>query len=766
MAPRRTNLTARRNAVAKCPFDLSIIYRAEAALSCAFKRLRIQLCPYRLESLRLLLCFALEMATFVPTAIDEDSPVVHLLDYGAGNVRSIRNAITACGFIIKDVKTPADLEKADVLVFPGVGAFGSAMSFLETSGFKEPLVAHIRKGKPYMGICLGMQTLFEASEEGAEGAGETSLIKGLGLIPGIVRRFPSSSSYSVPHIGWNALTQYKPSPVMACPSTGSFAAARAVSAGGAGGSWLSSLSSWLSFGSSSAGAPAKEEGETKVADQRPVTGEDEREEEGRVYFVHSYRVKPSKDNSSWVAATCDYGCEEGDGLPFIAAVAKANIFACQFHPEKSGPIGLQIFKAFLHAAVRAVDSHEDACLSPEGPKSFTAEQVFWGDVGDNLCLTDPGIHGKGRPKFFSIEDELDGRNKDKRPKTVLARRIVACLDVRSNDDGDLVVTKGDKYDVREKQDDASSSKGQVRNLGKPVELCARYYEQQADEVALLNITAFRSEPLEDAPLIAVLQAASEKVFVPLTIGGGIRAYTDSKGKSYSALEVAASYFRAGADKISIGSDAVLMAEEYWRWKQSGEPSSYNPKGTAIGSIAAVYGKQAVVVSVDPRRVYLKTKEEEEEAVKAGHVVVTLSDARRHLKAADSDDGAATAPAIANKCWYECLIKGGREGRPISAHKLALAVEALGAGELLVNCVDEDGQKQGYDEDLLSSLKKCGITIPVIASSGAGKKEHFSSVFKKAGVEAALAAGIFHRGEVGISEVKEHLKGEHLPVRTR
>jgi imidazole glycerol-phosphate synthase len=699
------------------------------------------------------------------TTIDNGDvrPVVHFLDYGAGNVRSIRNAIHACGFDIRDVKSPADLEKADVLVFPGVGAFGSAMAFLETSGFKEALLTHIRKGKPYMGICLGMQTLFEASEEGAH----AGLIKGLGLIPGVVERFPTSAHYSVPHIGWQTLTQYKPSPVMACPS------GSASSHGSSGGSFLSSLGSLFSFGSKHAHDKAKEEEAAASAKLQEDDGA------GRVYFVHSYRVKPNKENADWVAATCDYGREEGDGLPFIAAVAKGNLFATQFHPEKSGPIGLHIFKAFLTAAVRQVATAELSTVENVGAgaiRAFTIEQVMIGDVGDDLCLIPFGqtlatAEPRPRPRFYDIHDELAGKNKGKRPITVLAKRIVACLDVRSNDDGDLVVTKGDKYDVREKASSSSdetpsaatastdvATKGNVRNLGKPVDLCARYYQEGADEIALLNITAFRSEPLEDAPLVAVLQAASEKVFVPLTIGGGIRAYTDSKGKSYSALDVAASYFRAGADKVSIGSDAVLMAEEYWQAKEGKADSSYDPKATAIGSISQVYGKQAVVVSIDPRRVYLKTKEEEEAAIKAGHTVVTLTDSRRHLK----DDESAT---IKDKCWYECMIKGGREGRPICAQKLALAVEALGAGELLVNCVDEDGQKQGYDEDLLRSLKGCGVTIPMIASSGAGAKEHFSSVFMNTGVEAALAAGIFHRKEVRLQEdVKAHLGDMKLPVR--
>lgn len=113
------------------------------------------------------------------------------------------------------------------------------------------------------------------------------------------------------------------------------------------------------------------------------------------------------------------------------------------------------------------------------------------------------------------------------------------------------------------------------------------------------------------------------------------------------------------------------------------------------------------------------------------------------------------PAGQRFAWYQCTVKGGREGRPLCAHRLASAVEALGAGELLVNCVDNDGQKAGFDEELLATIC-AAVRIPVIASSGAGAPEHFSSVFTHTRVEAALAAGIFHRREVAIDDVKKHL----------
>ncbi|KAL6955235.1 Imidazole glycerol phosphate synthase hisHF, chloroplastic, partial [Sarracenia purpurea var. burkii] len=114
-------------------------------------------------------------------------------------------------------------------------------------------------------------------------------------------------------------------------------------------------------------------------------------------------------------------------------------------------------------------------------------------------------------------------------------------------------------------------------------------------------------------------------------------------------------------------------------------------------------------------------------------------------------------------WYQCTVSGGREGRPIGAYELAKAVEELGAGEILLNCIDCDGQGKGFDIDLIKLISNA-VNIPVIASSGAGAVEHFSEVFTKTNATAALAAGIFHRKEVPIQSVKEHLLSQGIEVR--
>ncbi len=529
--------------------------------------------------------------------------MITLLDYGAGNVRSVRNAILKLGHAVKDVASPNDILQAEKLIFPGVGSFGSAMSRLRDYGYLEPLIRYIKDDRSFLGICLGLQTLFESSQESIG-------IMGLGIIKGQVKRF-DGSGLSVPQIGWNGINIQKPSPLF--------------------------------------------------ADYRRQ----------KLYFVHSYRAVAAPENNDWILTTTDYGEE------FISGVQKGRVAAFQFHPEKSGEAGLNILNNFL--AGTGLDDSMPADLM--------------GSAG----------------------------------RTRLAKRIIACLDVRTNDLGDLVVTKGDQYDVRDR--------GEVRNLGKPVELARRYFEEGADEITFLNITGFRDFPMKDQPMLEVLQKTSENVFVPLTIGGGIREYTDSEGRYYSALDVAAEYFRSGADKISIGSDAVYIVEEYLKSGKATGKSS-------IEQISRVYGNQAVVISVDPRRIYVQSPGDTE------HNTI-----RTELPGPNGEQ----------YCWYQCTVKGGREGRDVDALQLAQTCEKLGAGEILLNCIDKDGTNSGFDIELVKHITE-GVSIPVIASSGAGKVEHFSEVFEKTDVEAALAAGIFHRKEVSIEAVKEHMREKGLETR--
>jgi glutamine amidotransferase/cyclase len=271
-----------------------------------------------------------------------------------------------------------------------------------------------------------------------------------------------------------------------------------------------------------------------------------------------------------------------------------------------------------------------------------------------------------------------------------------------------------------------------------VELARRYYEEGADEITFLNITGFRDFPLKDMPMIKVLENTSKNVFVPLTIGGGIREYTDSRGKTYTALDVASQYFRSGADKISIGSDAVAIAEQYLK-------TGVKTGKSAIEEISRVYGNQAVVISIDPKRVYVSSPGE----ASRHHVIKTQF----------------PGPKGEGYCWYQCTVRGGRETRDLDAVALAKACQDLGAGEILLNCIDRDGTSSGFDLELINAVREA-VSIPVIGSSGAGCEAHFLEVFEKTRAEAALAAGIFHRKKVPIQKVKAYLFEHGIEIRTQ
>ncbi|MCP3939901.1 MAG: imidazole glycerol phosphate synthase subunit HisF [Desulfobacteraceae bacterium] len=525
--------------------------------------------------------------------------MITLLDYGAGNVRSVMNAVEKLGGTLKLVTKPEDILTAEKLLFPGVGNYGNMIKILNQKNYIEPLRKYLEADRPFFGICLGMQALFDDSEE------DNSEHESLGFFKGRVERF--KTDLAIPHIGWNGINIKQKSPLLEGVDPGA-----------------------------------------------------------RFYFVHSYHLVPEDPSVILTTTTYDY--------EFVSSVQKGNVMGTQFHPEKSGKVGMGLLENFIKS--------------------------------DDLHATGPmDISGNG-----------------------LAKRVIACLDVRSNDDGDLVVTKGDQYDVRDK--------GGVRNLGQPVALAKRYYREGADEITFLNITGFRDFPLKDMPMLKVLEETSKNVFVPLTIGGGIRDYTASDGKKYCALDVAAQYFRSGADKISIGSDAVDIAQAYIKTGQKTGKS-------AIEQISRVYGNQAVVISIDPKRVWVDSP----------------ADAKGHQVIKTSEPG----PDNQAYCWYQCTVQGGRQTRNLDAVALARACEALGAGEILLNCIDRDGSNAGFDMDLINGVRNA-VSIPVIASSGAGCEAHFSEVFEKTGAEAALAAGIFHRKEVSIQAVKNHLTQRGIQVR--
>ena len=545
-----------------------------------------------------------------------------------------------------------------MILFPGVGNFGSALASLRKKGFSEPLKKYIASGRPYMGICIGMQALFLSSDESDE--------PGLGVVPAHVGVFANADK-AVPCIGWN-------------------------------------------------GASLVGDGAEYGLDS-----------DSSYYFVHSFRVKYDADVEDWALTLTRYGDEV-----YVSSIQKGNVFATQFHPEKSGKAGLDVLRRWL-------------------------EQEGKVDMSKSVRRAEAAVQADLVRKSFT-------------------KRIVACLDVRTNDAGDLVVTKGDQYDVREAEatpappppatsataNDASTAPSldppsqpaprDVRNLGKPVDLARRYFAEGADEIAFLNITSFRSCPLHDQPMLDVVRQSAETVFVPLTIGGGIRDTVDPDGTARSALEVAGTYFRCGADKVSIGSDAVFAVEAMLA------AGGVKTGTTGIETISYAYGAQALVVSIDPKRAYAASLDD----VPLLHRPNTV-DLAAPLPGTTKPLKTELGPNGERYCWYQCTVRGGRELRDLDVVQLSQGVEALGAGEILLNSVDRDGSKAGFDLRLVNQVRKA-VRIPVVASSGAGTVEDFEEVFDATGVEAALAAGIFHRREVPIADVKDHLRTAGIPVR--
>lgn len=570
---------------------------------------------------------------------------IHIIDVESGNLQSLANAIKRIGnYNISYIRSGAELQEKlpeiSKLVFPGVGNYGHFVHELFARGLSDPIKEYIASGKPLMGICVGLQAFFQRSEESPE-------VEGLNLIPLSLSKFnPQDPLFknagmlkSVPHIGWNTIIPTEAN------------------------------TSQLLYGLNPA---------------------------NKYYFVHSYAAIVSDDDIKkaeslgWNLELAKYGSER-----FIAAISNGNIFATQFHPEKSGFAGLKVIKSFL-----------------DGEKLVTPSAT--------TLVT----------KDSSIETTTSG----------LSRRIIACLDVRSNEDGDLVVTKGDQYNVKETNEESGTEK--VRNLGKPVELATRYFNQGADEVTFLNITSFRNSPLKDLPMLQVLKKAAETIFVPLTVGGGIKDMVDPEsGDIVPAVKVADLYFRSGADKVSIGSDAVAIAERYYaNGKKSNGKSS-------IETISATFGAQAVVISVDPKRKYVSAPNE------------TL------MNVIEITDPTKYGPNGEKYCYYQCTSQGGRKVHDLGALELCLACEALGAGEILLNSIDHDGSNKGYNLELLRQIKT-NVSIPVIASSGAGNPGHFQEVFEMdCGIDAALGAGLFHRGEYTVNDVKKYLQDNaHMDVR--
>ena len=252
---------------------------------------------------------------------------------------------------------------------------------------------------------------------------------------------------------------------------------------------------------------------------------------------------------------------------------------------------------------------------------------------------------------------------------MFTKRIIPCLDINNNR-----VVKGTNF-------------VNLRDAGDPVEIAAAYDKAGADEVVFLDITAS-----SDArkTVVDMVRRVAEKVFIPFTVGGGIRTVDDFKA-----------ILREGADKVSVNSSAIMRPE-------------------LISEAADKFGSQCVVVAIDAKR---------------------------------REDGSG----------WNIFKNGGRIDMKMDAVEWAMRAEKLGAGEILLTSMDCDGTKAGYDLELTRIISE-NVSIPVIASGGAGTKEHFYDAFEEGKADAALAASLFHFKELEIMDLKHYLSDKGVPMR--
>ena len=278
---------------------------------------------------------------------------------------------------------------------------------------------------------------------------------------------------------------------------------------------------------------------------------------------------------------------------------------------------------------------------------------------------------------------------------MLAKRIIPCLDVHAGR-----VVKGVNF-------------LNLRDAGDPVDVASRYEAEGADELVFLDITASHEQR---EIILDVVQRTSEVVFMPLTVGGGIRNLEDIR-----------KLLSAGCDKVSINSAAV------------NDPDF-------VKEAALRFGSQCIVVNIDPKRVPVAAAEH-------------LDSIPEHLRV----EARSGRNRSEGQVYWDVHINGGRKPTGLDAVAWAKEVERLGAGEIVLTSMDADGTKDGFDIEITQAVSNA-VDVPVIASGGAGHPSHMCEAVTDGGASAALAASIFHYGEFTIQETKQYMAERGVPVR--
>jgi len=655
--------------------------------------------------------------------------MIAIIDYKASNIASLVAALKRLGYDSVVTNNPAVITTADKVIFPGQGRTAPAMAELKRTGL-DKLLPELKQS--FLGICLGMQLLFEHSEE--------DNCDGLGIIPGQVVRFQTTAP--VPQVGWNQGYYFVHSYYVTT------APRYVLNRANYGGQWFASMVAkdnffGVQFHPEKSGAAGLkllkqfcETGKIQPTQIIPaidlLNGQCVRLQQGDYNQVTRYSIDPlatakqfEQQGAAWLHVVDLDGAKVG--RPVSQDIIKKIVGQSGLRIEVGG--GIRSLKTAIEYLEMGVDRIVLGTAGIQQPelldqliKHYGVERIVVGlDIKSDQIATEGWTVTSGMSLEQTLSTLAHVKNiivTDISKDGMMSGPNFALCQQVSDQGFDVIVSGGVSSEadlVKAEQlgfagvitgkalyegkinlqrpgftkrliaclDIANGSvvKGahftDLTDQGDPVELAKRYETQGADEIVLLDIMA----TVENRDtLYSLVTRVAETLSVPFCVGGGVCTVEDIRA-----------LLLAGADKVSIGSAALKYPE-------------------LVQQASAQFGAQCIVVSVDPKW---------------------------------------------NGQFWEVFIKGGREATGVNAVDFAKQMEQAGAGELLVNSLDRDGTKQGYDLKLLQAI--CNVaTIPVIASSGVGTIQHIKDVFTETTVSAALVAGVLHSGELTINQIKQTL----------
>jgi len=708
---------------------------------------------------------------------------VAVIDYESGNIASVANALDILGVSYKVAAEADDIGQADRVIFPGVGRAAPAMEAIRKRNL-DSVIQHITV--PFLGICMGMQLLLPFSEED-----DTTC---LGIVDGRVKRFSGGenrqSQLRVPQIGWNVVQQARPDPLFKGIRDGSY-----------------------------------------------------------FYFVNSYYVDAPDDV---VLGRTAYGGQ------FVSVLRQSNFYGVQFHPEKSGKVGLELLRNFCELRVPrrenmevipAMDILDGKCVRLiQG--DYMQRKVYTKNLLENaqsfqrhgialLHIIDLNGAREGVPvnadRILQIAQAIDVPvqvgggirvyEDARRYLTGGVKRVI--LGTSAVAEPQLVRRLIDEYggervavavDVKQ---GVVAIKGWQETVEKPI--FDFLTDLQAIGVVFLLLTDTQRDGTLTGPNFDLIERVLEYPF-KVMVAGGVASNEDIQklreigpygvvvGKAlYEGkvdLETSMKPGPAGAKRsrraavkrsqlakrviacMDIKKGRVVKGTSYVQLRDAGDPVElgrlYSDMSVDelvfLDIMATVENRDALYDLV--RRISqninipftvgggIRTLDTIRNLLKCGADKVSIGSAAVHdpgfVKAAAEQFGSqciviSLDPKRTGDHW-EIYIHGGRDPTGIDTITFAKQMEGLGAGELLVNSLDRDGTKNGYDIALLRAISE-NVSIPIIASSGAGTKAHFLEAFTEGRADAALAASLFHYRELEIPDIKAYLRERNIPIRT-